>query len=62
MKDKKIKKFIEKEQPIKLNDLVKSLPDISVHTLKKDLQYMKTEQLIQSIGKNRGTVYIIREK
>jgi Fic family protein len=60
-RQKKIKEFISKEQPIKLNDLVKAMPEITVHTLKKDLQYMKTEQIIESVGKNRGTVYMIKE-
>ena len=60
-RQKKIREFIEKEQPIKLSDLVKVFTDISIHTLKKDLQYLKTEQIIDSIGKNRGTIYMIKE-
>lgn len=60
-RQKRIKDFIEKEQPIKLADLVKAIPEISIHTLKKDLQYLKTEQIIDSIGKNRGTIYMIKE-
>jgi len=61
-RQKKIKGFIEKEQPVKIADLAKAIPEISIHTLKKDLQYLKTEQIIDSIGKNRGTIYIIKEK
>ena len=61
-RQKRIKDFIEKEQPIKLADLAKVIPEISIHTLKKDLQYLKTEQIVDSIGKNRGTIYMIREK
>ncbi|NOU47527.1 MAG: Fic family protein [Bacteroidales bacterium] len=61
-RQKKIKDFIEKEQPIKLADLVKAIPEISIHSLKKDLQYLKIEQIIDSIGKNRGTIYIIKKK
>ena len=61
-RQKKVKEFIEKNQPIKLSDLAKGLPDISINTLKKDLQYFKTEQIIDSIGKNRGTVYIMKNK
>lgn len=34
-RQKRIKDFIVKEQPIKLNDLVKAFQDISIHTLKK---------------------------
>lgn len=61
-RQKRIKDFIEKEQPIKLADLAKAIPEISIHTLKKDLQYLKTEQIVDSIGKNRGTIYMIKEK
>lgn len=59
-RQKKIKDFIETEQPIKLADLVKAIPEISINTLKKDLQYLKTEKIIISIGKNRGTIYMIK--
>ena len=58
-RQKRIREFIEKNQPIKLNDLVQAMSDITIYTLKKDLQYMKTEQIIASIGKNRGTIYSI---
>ncbi len=61
-RQKRIKEFISGNQPIKLSDLVNSMPDVSVNTLKKDLQYMKTEQIIESIGKNKGTVYILKDK
>ena len=61
-RQKKIKDFIVKEQPIKLADLAKAIPEISIHTLKKDLQYLKTEKIIDSIGKNRGTIYMIKGK
>ncbi len=59
-RQKKIKDFIEREQPIKLADLVNAIPEISINTLKKDLQYLKTEKIIDSIGKNRGTIYMIK--
>ncbi len=55
----KIFDFIKENQPIKLGDLNKAFPNVSINTLKKDLQYMKAEQVIQAIGKNRGTVYHI---
>lgn len=61
-RQKRIKDFIEKEQPIKLADLANAIPEISINTLKKDLQYLKTEQIIDSIGKNRGTIYMIKKK
>jgi len=61
VRQKKIKEFIKINQPIKLSDLVNSMPDTSINTLKKDLQYMKVEKIIESIGKNKGTVYVLKE-
>ncbi|NVO12057.1 MAG: Fic family protein [Bacteroidales bacterium] len=61
-RQKKIRDFIKTNQPIKLADLASSMSDISINTLKKDLQYMKTEQIIESVGKNKGSVYLLKEK
>ncbi len=61
-RQKIIKAFIQDNQPIKLSDLANSMPDSSINTLKKDLQYMKAEQIIESVGKNRGTVYLLNER
>jgi Fic family protein len=57
-RQKVIKKFVDNNQPIKLMDISKGLPDISINTIKKDLQYLRTEKMINSIGKNRGTIYV----
>ncbi len=57
-RQKRIKEFIKSNQPIKLSDLVNNMPDISINTLKKDLQYMKIEKIIESVGKNKGTAKV----
>ena len=57
-RQKIIKKFINDNQPIKLMDISKGFPDISINTIKKDLQYLKNEKMINSFGKNRGTIYV----
>ena len=61
-RQKIIKEFITNNQPIKLSDLAKSMPEISINTLKKDLQYMKAEQIIESVGERKGTIYLLKEK
>jgi predicted HTH transcriptional regulator len=61
-RQKKIVDFISSNQPIKLTDLVLSMPEVSSHTLRKDLLYLKTEQFIDAIGKYKGTIYIKKEK
>lgn len=56
-RQKEIKKFIEISEPLKFFDISKYFESINLNTLKKDLQYMKKEQLISSTGKGKGTVY-----
>ncbi len=57
-RQKKIKEYLKENQPLKISDLAKRFANININTIKKDLQYMKKEQIIKSIGKGKGTVYI----
>lgn len=57
-----IKDFISENQPIKVSDLAKQFPEIGLSTLKKDLQYLKDEQVLTMIGKGKGSVYVLNEK
>lgn len=61
-RQKKIMEFITSNQPIKLSDLTLAMNKVTSHTLKKDLLYLKTEHFIDSIGKYKGTFYVIKEK
>jgi len=57
-RQKEIKVYLEKNQPLKLSDLAKRFDNININTIKKDLQYLKKEKIIQSIGKGKGTIYL----
>lgn len=61
-RQKLIKDFIKENQPIKVSDLSKQFSEIGLSTLKKDLQYLRDEQVLTMIGKGKGTVYILNEK
>ena len=61
-RQKEIKEYLKENQPLKISDLAKRLENININTIKKDLQYMKKEQTINSIGKGKGTIYIIENK
>jgi Fic family protein len=58
-RQKRIRNFIQENQPVKLADISKKLESINIHTIKKDLQYMKREKIINSIGSGKGTVYLV---
>lgn len=60
-RQKLITDFIKDNQPIKVSDLAKQFPEMKLSTLKKDLQYLRDEQVLTMIGKGKGTVYILNE-
>ncbi len=61
-RQKMLKDFIVKQRTVKISDLSVAFPNISPNTLKKDLQYLKAEQIIASVGQGKGTVYIIKQQ
>ena len=60
-RQKQIRDFIVQNQPLKVGDLSDQFPKISIATLKKDLQYLRNEQILLMIGKGKGCVYILKE-
>jgi Fic family protein len=59
-RQKTVLKFIQENQPVKLADIVQNLPQFTIASLKKDLQYLVNEYEIEKIGKNKGTIYKIK--
>jgi len=57
-RQKEIKEYLIKNQPLKISDIAKKFDKININTIKKDLQYMKREKVIKTVGKGKGTVYI----
>jgi Fic family protein len=58
-RQKQIRDYISKNQPIKVSDLSIRFPEIPLATLKKDLQYLRNEQVLIMVGKGKGSVYMI---
>ena len=58
-RQKMVREFITEQKTVKVADLSVAFPEISLNTLKKDLQYLKAEQIITTIGQGKGTVYVI---
>ncbi len=52
---------LQAHQPVKVSDLSALLPTVSVNTLKKDLQYLVQQKIIERIGGYRATVYVVRD-
>ena len=54
--------FIRKNNPVKIHEIDKQFLAISRNTIKKDLQYLKHQNYIEQMGKNKSAVYLIRDK
>ncbi|MCL6258222.1 Fic family protein [Aquiflexum sp. TKW24L] len=61
-RQKMIKDFVKDSMPVKVSDLAKEFPEIGLSTLKKDLQYLRDEQVLTMIGKGKGTIYVLNDK
>jgi len=60
-RQKKLREFIVEHRTVKISDLSAAFPDISPNTLKKDLQYLRDEQIVSTVGQGKGTVYVIKD-
>ena len=57
------KRYTESDLQNLAKELSKKMMESNYNSeLQKDLQYLKKEQIIKSIGKGKGTVYIIDEE
>jgi Fic family protein len=55
---KKIIKLVDKNSPLKLSDVSKSLKTVSLASLKKDLAYLVTHEKISKRGELKATIYL----
>ncbi|MBC7473412.1 MAG: Fic family protein, partial [Candidatus Sericytochromatia bacterium] len=60
-RQKEIKEYILRNEPLKISDIKKGLEKYSINTIKKDVQYLQDENVIEKIGKNKGTIYLIKK-
>jgi Fic family protein len=58
-RQKNILEAIKVNQPVKFSDICRALPAYPKDTIKKDIQYLLHEHRIESIGRNKGTIYNI---
>ncbi|NJO00273.1 MAG: hypothetical protein HC880_00150 [Bacteroidia bacterium] len=50
----KIKNFVEKNQPVKISDIVEHLDAYPKNTLKKDMAYLRRENILEKIGEKKA--------
>lgn len=61
-RQKMLMQFIEKSEPVKINDITLAMPTHSAYTLKKDIKYLQVNGWIKKMGKGRATIYVINDR
>lgn len=56
-----ILEYLKTNEPVKISDIDESLKDISIHTIRKDILYLKDENLIRQVGKGKATIYYLKK-
>jgi len=62
VRQKKIADFIKENEPLKVGDITDFFKNESRNTIKKDLQYLNKEGVIDKLGQGKGTIYVMRLK
>lgn len=60
-RQKEIIELLKNNYSLKVGDISEKLNKYSINTIKKDLQYLISEKIIEKMGKSRGTIYVIKE-
>ena len=53
--------FIRSNEPVKISDISNEISSRSIHSIRKDIVYLKNENLIRQVGKGRSTVYYLKK-
>ena len=57
----KILEYVKYNEPVKISDIVKYLEKESIYTVRKDIVYLKSENLIRQVGKGKATIYYLKK-
>lgn len=57
----RILEFIRANEPVKISDISAAESGEKIHSLRKDVVYLKMENLIRQVGKGRATVYYAKK-
>ena len=53
--------YIVENEPVKISDIELAIPNEKIYSLKKDVAYLKSENLIRQVGKGKATIYYAKK-
>lgn len=61
-KHESILDFVKEKEPVKISDIATFMSEVPLNSLKKDIQYLVREGLLEKIGERKATVYVLKNK
>lgn len=61
-RQEKILTYLTSNEPVKMSDISTHLPNENIASLRKDVAFLKRENLIRQVGKGRGTIYYLKKQ
>ena len=61
-RQQQIMQFMQEREPVKISDIHNSFSDTTIYTIRKEVEYLKKENLIRQVGKGKATIYYIKDK
>lgn len=59
-RQKRILEYIRINEPVKMSEISIHLETENIHSLRKDVLYLKNENILKQVGKGKGTVYYMK--
>lgn len=60
-RQKKIIAYMKTNEPVKTIDIYNELKYENIHSIRKDISYLKSENLIRQVGKGKSTIYYLKK-
>ena len=56
-----ILEYIKRNEPVKMSDIDMAIENESIHSIRKDIVYLKNENLVRQVGQGKGTIYYYKK-
>jgi Fic family protein len=60
-RQRSIRAFIQEKQAVKMSEIDRAFPEVSIHSLRKDVQFLVNQSEIEQAGTFKSTIYIAKQ-
>ena len=60
-RQQQIIRFVRDQEPVKVSDIHGAFMDTTIYTIRKEVEYLKKENIIRQVGRGRATIYYMKD-